>query len=442
MTPRPTVVHMIGVAAMLLVFAGCSAASRPTPTAESGGPPSPPPAPASQALPEALESSDLVVTVAKPGDSPETLAARYLGSSDKAWMIEEYGGAPSFVAGNEVVIPRREWNPPSVHPSGYQLVPVLVYHNIGAQRKGRLLIAASTFEEQMRYLKAEGYHAIRLEDFLAHLSQKRQLPKKSVLITFDDGHKGFLQYAQPVLKELGFPVVLFIQSDQIAQNPNATTLSWSELRELPKGNVDIQAHSKTHGDLRRASRESESSYARRMRVELGTPLTLLREQLPELAKAPETIAYPYGEWDESLLGYVKQYGYVAGFTLRGEANAAFVPLLKVSRSVVFSDWKLEDFKKSLNTFRQEPILPETSPAKASPPRPSATQASSIRQQWAARHLRNSEALESRGLLGQALEESKIALTIDPSSTTAQAQRKRLEGRIEQEVTARMEKGAK
>jgi len=179
-----------------------------------------------------------------------------------------------------------------------------------------------------------------------------------------------------------------------------------------------------------------------MRVELGTPLTLLREQLPELAKAPETIAYPYGEWDESLLGSVKQYGYVAGFTLRGEANAAFVPLLKVSRSVVFSDWKLEDFKKSLNTFRQEPILPETSPAKASPPRPSSTQASSIRQQWAARHLRSSEALESRGLLGQALEESKIALTIDPSSTTAQAQRKRLEGRIEQEVTARMEKGAK
>jgi len=433
---------MIGVAAMLLVLAGCSSASRPTPTAESGGPPSPPPAPASQALPEALESSDLVVTVAKQGDTPESLATRYLGNPAKAWMIEDYAGARTLTPGTEVMIPKREWNPAGVYGSGYQLVPVLVYHNIGAQRKGQLLIAASTFEEQMRYLKAEGYHAIRLEDFLAHLSQKRQLPKRSVLITFDDGHKGFLQYAQPVLKELGFPVVLFIQSDQIAQNPNATTLSWSELRELPKGNVDIQAHSKTHGDLRRASRESESSYTRRMRVELGTPLTLLREQLPELAKAPETIAYPYGEWDESLLGYVKQYGYVAGFTLRGEANAAFVPLLKVSRTLVFADWKLEDFKKNLSIFRQEPILPETSPAKAPPPRPSSPQASSIRQQWATRHLRNSESLESHGLLVQALEESKIALTIDPASTTAQEQRKRLEGRIEQEVAARMEKGAK
>src|SRR5215471_14698835 len=268
---------LLGLAAAMLVLAACASDSRPKSPADTRAIPPPPPAPALVVLPEAFESADFIVTVAKPGDSPETLAARYLGSSAKAWMIEEYGGAPSFVPGNEVVIPRRGWNPPGVRPDGYQLVPVLVYHNIGAQRKGRLLIAASTFEEQMRYLKAEGYRAIRLEDFLAYLMQKRQLPKKSVLITFDDGHKSFLQYARPLLKELGFPVVLFIQSDQIAQNPNATTLSWSELRELPKGNVDIQAHSKTHGDLRRASRESESSYTRRMLVEPGTPLTLLRE---------------------------------------------------------------------------------------------------------------------------------------------------------------------
>ena len=255
------------------------------------------------------------------------------------------------------MIPRREWNPPGVYPDGYQLVPVLVYHNIGAQRKGRLLIAASTFEEQMRYLKAEGYRAIRLEDFLGYSCDKRQLPKKSVLLTFDDGHKGFLQYAHPVLKELGFPAVLFIQSDQIAQRPNASVLSWSELRELMKENVEVQPHSKTHGNLRRAPGESESAYARRMQAELGTPLALLRAQLPQPAPAPETIAYPYGEWDEDLLRYVKQYGYAAGFTVHREANAAFVPLHKVNRSQVFADWTLEEFKKNLNTFQQEPILP-------------------------------------------------------------------------------------
>ena len=426
----------------MLVLAACASDSRPKPSSDTGPIPSPHPAPAPVVLPEAFESADFIVTVVKPGDSPETLAARYLGSSDKAWMIEEYGGAPSFVAGNEVVIPRREWNPPSVHPSGYQLVPVLVYHNIGAQRKGRLLIAASTFEEQMRYLKTEGYRAIRLEDFLAYLMQKRQLPKKSVLITFDDGHKAFRLYAHPLLKELGFPVVLFIQSDQIASRPNANSLSWTELGELVKDNVEVQTHSKTHNDLRRACNESEQAYTRRMRAELETPLALLRARFPQLAKGHETIAYPYGQWDESLLRYVKQYGYVAGFTVQGEANPAFVPLLKVKRTQVLADWTLKEFKKTLATFQQEPILSGTVPAAAGFQPPSTGDAVSIRRQWAAHHRDRSEALESRGLLGQALAESKIALTIDPDDATIQQQRKRLESRIENEVATQVQQGAK
>lgn len=440
---------VVRVAAAMLVLAGCSSGSpAPKVSAERKAPSPAPPAPRvspevlPEVLPEAFESTDFIVTVAKPGDTAESLATRYLGSPAKAWMVEEYAGTRSFPMGDEVVIPKREWNPPGVYASGYQLVPVLVYHNIGAQRKGRLIIAASTFEEQMRYLKAEGYRAIRLEDFLAYLLHKRQLPKKSVLVTFDDGHKGFVQYAHPVLKELGFPAVLFIQSDQIAQRPSATALSWSELRELMKENVEVQAHSKTHGNLRRASGESESAYSRRMRVELETPLALLRAQLPQLATTPDTIAYPYGEWDEDLLRYVKQYGYMAGFTVRREANAAFVPLHTVNRTQVFADWTLEDFKKCLDTFQQESILPETAPVKTASQRPSPSESLSVRQRRAARHNRSSDALESRGLLGQALDERKIALTIDPADTTAQEQRKRLETRIENEVATRMERGAK
>jgi len=292
----------------------------------------------------------------------------------------------------------------------------------------------------MRYLRAEGYRAVRLEDFLAHLMQKRQLPKKSVLITFDDGHKGFLQYALPLLKELEFPVVLFIQSDQIAQQPNASTLSWSDLRELAKSDVEIQAHSKTHMSLRKMPRESDAVYARRMHAELGTPLALFRAQLPRLATGPQTIAYPFGEWDESLLQQVKQYGYVAGFTVRPDTNPAFVPLLRVNRSQVLADWTLDDFKKSLSTFRPEPIF-ESLGQSAEPSRPSRSETVSI-QQWAARHQRNAEILESSGLLAQALDESKIALTVDPNGASAQAQRKRLESRIEDEVARRVEAGMK
>src|SRR5215467_7038645 len=131
-------------AVALLVLAGCSSGS-PKPVAEASGPHPSAAAPPPRTLPEAFESLDFIVTLAKSGDTPESLSTRYLGSPTKAWMVEDYGGARSLTPGDEVVIPRREWNPPGVYPSGFQVVPVLVYHNIGPQSKGRLLIASTTF---------------------------------------------------------------------------------------------------------------------------------------------------------------------------------------------------------------------------------------------------------------------------------------------------------
>jgi tetratricopeptide (TPR) repeat protein len=177
-----------------------------------------------------------------------------------------------------------------------------------------------------------------------------------------------------------------------------------------------------------------------MHAELGTPPALFRTQLPQLATQPQTIAYPYGEWDEGLLQQVKQYGYTAGFTLRRDANPAFVPLLRVNRSQVLADWTLDDFKKNLSTFRPERIF-ESVAKEAQPSRPSPSDTLSI-QQWAARHQRNAEILESNGLLAQALDESKIALTVDPDDASAQAQRKRLESRIEDEAARRIQAGMK
>jgi peptidoglycan/xylan/chitin deacetylase (PgdA/CDA1 family) len=444
---------LLAIVVIVLVLAGCGSTAKTEPTVVGRPGPADPPgpftapesgpgrsAPLPEVPPEAFESKDFVVTLAKPGDTAETLAARYLGDPAKAWMVEDYGQVRTIVTGQEVVIPKQEWNPPGVYPDGYQLVPILVYHDIRAQSQGRLRIAASTFEEQMRYLKAEGYRPIRLEDFIAHLLDRRQLPRKSVLLTFDDGHKGFLQYAHPVLKELGFPAALFIQSDQISVRPNSGFLSWPELRDLVKDGVEIQPHSKTHGDLRRTSGESESAYARRMQAELGHPLTVLRTQLPRADKAPESVAYPFGEWDENLLRYVKQHGYAVGFTVRREANAAFVPLLKVNRSQVFADWTLDEFKKNLNTFQPESLLVATAPIALAPAAAPPSAARSRRQLLAALHITKSEELESRGWLRQALEQSKIALTIDPADAATQKRRDRLEDRIESEVATRMQQG--
>ena len=125
-----------------------------------------------------VKSPDFIVVIPKTPETSATLAARYLGDAAKAWMIEEFTGAGTFAPGQQAVIPRKAWNPAGVTASGYRLVPILVYHNLDAQPKGRLVQSASSFEQQMRYLKAEGYHALTLAQFLEFTRLERQLPRK------------------------------------------------------------------------------------------------------------------------------------------------------------------------------------------------------------------------------------------------------------------------
>jgi len=340
--------------AVAFVAAACASAPPAAPpapsTAAAATPPPAPPPPPPRPLPEAFESEDFVVAFAKAGDTPESLAARYLGDASKGWLIEDYTGTRTFQAGQEVAFPRHPWNPSGVDPAGYQIVPILCYHNLGVDSKGRLLLAASKFDEQMRYLKTNGYRVISLADFVEFTHLGRQLPQRAVVLTFDDGYKSFMQYAYPVLKELGFTATLFVYTDYVGAGKNA--LSWHDLKELSTAGFDVEAHSKTHGDLRRTAGESDAQYTRRMQAELGLPQELFEKNL---GRARPIIAFPYGGWDESLLGKLGEYGYVAGFSVRRQGNASFVRPLAANRSQIYSEMTLEDFVKNLNVYQQESL---------------------------------------------------------------------------------------
>ncbi|MGH7365471.1 MAG: polysaccharide deacetylase family protein [Candidatus Rokuibacteriota bacterium] len=316
-------------------------ASGPTPAA---APAKLPPRPA------AYQSEDFIVTFAQPGDTPETLAERYLGSADKGWMIEDYTGLRAFAPGQEIVIPRRPWNPAGVTPGGYQIVPILTYHNLAEQARGRLVLAAGSFREQMRYLKTNGYRVVSLADFVEFTRLGRQLPQRAVVLTFDDGYRAFKDHAYPVLKELGFTATLFIYTDWVGAGRGA--LAWADLRELAAEGFAIQAHSKTHADLRRAQGEAEAHYARRMQAELEQPQDLFNRHL---GRRSQVLAYPYGRWEEGLLPKVKQYGYIAAFSVRRQGNASFVRPLAGHRSQIYSEMTLDDFAKNLNVFQEQDL---------------------------------------------------------------------------------------
>ncbi len=329
----------LGLLILCLTLAGCGAATSTTP-----------PVHTDQPAGEFFESEDYFVVVAKSGDTTQTLAAKHLGDANKDWMIEEYNETATLMPGQAVAIPKRPWNLSGVTLTGYQLVPILVYHDLAPQAKGRMVMGVKGFEEQMRFLKANGYRVITLKEYVEFVSLKRQLPKKSVLITFDDGYRSFVRYAYPVLKELGFSATLFIYTDYVAAGGNAFT--WPELKKLSDEGFAIQAHSKSHGDMVRANAEGAAEYDKRLEAELVQPKALFQKNL---GYAPDIIAYPYGRQDDAVVRRTKERGYVAAFTVRRQGSQSFVDPHRIHRIQIYPEMRMDDFVKSLSTFSQETI---------------------------------------------------------------------------------------
>lgn len=342
-----------GLAAAALLLAACATAPppppAPAPAAQAPAPPPPPPPP-ELALPEAFRSDDLVLAFARPGETAATLAARHLGDAGLAWLVEDYTGKPSFEAGEAVLFPARPWNPAGVTPDGYQIVPILVYHNLGPQPKGRLVLGARAFEEQMRYLVDHGYRVVAMRDFVEFVAGRRQLPRRAVVLTFDDGYRAFKEHAYPVLRALGLTATLFVYTDYVGAGRNA--LSWAELRELAAEGFEVHAHSKTHGDLRRARGESDQAFAQRMRAELVDPLRLFERHL---GQATRLLAYPYGRADDEVVRHAREAGYIAAFTVRRQGSPSFVEPLRVHRSQIYSEMTLEEFARNLDVWHEEDL---------------------------------------------------------------------------------------
>jgi len=307
-------------------------------------------APALQEVKEdARTSEDFMVVVAREGDTAETLAARYLKGADRAWMITELRDAAPIKPGDVVVIPIRPRRLGGIEADGHQVVPILTYHDIEAVSKGRFAITAELFEQQLRYLKENGYVGITLDELDRFLRYEQPLPKKAVVITIDDGFKSAKTFAAPLLKKYGVPATFFIYTDFIGAGKNA--LTWDELRELKAEGFDVQGHSKTHSNLAvPPANESSADRAARLDSEIVATKQLMEKRIGADVRY---FAYPYGGFDPDVVAKVKAAGYQVGFGTRKGSNPFFMDRYRLKRYNVFMEKDLTKFIQMLQTFEKD-----------------------------------------------------------------------------------------
>ncbi|MFN3870946.1 MAG: polysaccharide deacetylase family protein [Aquificaceae bacterium] len=71
-----------------------------------------------------------------------------------------------------------------------------------------------TFDMELRFLK-DFFRVVSLDEVLEYLSARKELPKRTVAITFDDGYADNYIYAYPLLKKHRLKATLFVASSRV-----------------------------------------------------------------------------------------------------------------------------------------------------------------------------------------------------------------------------------
>jgi peptidoglycan/xylan/chitin deacetylase (PgdA/CDA1 family) len=283
--------------------------------------------------PEIFKSQDYIVYMAGKKENSTTLAQKVLGDAGKAWLIEDNNPAGSFERGQAVVIPIKEENIGGLYADGFQIVPILCYHRFGKTCKSNLCISEKTFAKQLEYLKTNGYHTIHLSDLMEFLNYKTAIPSKSVIITLDDGYQSIYKFAYPLLKRYGYTATLFIYTDFIEASRNA--LTWNQLRKLKATGFEIGSHSISHADLtKKLPYENDHTYWSRITKEFINSKKIIDR---ELNQDTQSFAYPYGNYNQQILGLFPKAGYKLGLTIRNGGNSFFANPLTLKRSQILEE---------------------------------------------------------------------------------------------------------
>jgi peptidoglycan/xylan/chitin deacetylase (PgdA/CDA1 family) len=182
-------------------------------------------------------------------------------------------------------------------------VPILCYHSIQNKEDDGLFMPGKRFEEQMKYLHDKRFKTLTVSEFI-ELRNEKKLPKKAVVITFDDGYKDFYINAFPILKKYKFKSTIFITtnyvgrtSDWIYSEYKIKMLSWNDLKELSKKRIEIGAHTNSHIHMNKIKLEDSINEALKSKKIIES----------RLGKKVKTFSYPYGDYNKEISDKLKKY---------------------------------------------------------------------------------------------------------------------------------------
>jgi peptidoglycan/xylan/chitin deacetylase (PgdA/CDA1 family) len=229
-------------------------------------------------------------------------------------------------------------------------VPILMYHQVTprpAQEFSRYAITPQRFAAQMTCLSLMGYRAVGLDALLAG---RGALPRRSVVITFDDGIEGCCEHVMPVLSARRFTATFYLVAGLVGQSSRWTRsevgielplMDWAAVRSLEAAGFQVGSHTMTHPRLPTLSPAT-------CRDELVASRRLLEDRL---GHEVTHLAYPFGAFDETVRSIAADAGYRSACSTRPSLSRPDDDSLALPRVNVYGHESLLDFVCRLWTAR-------------------------------------------------------------------------------------------
>jgi peptidoglycan/xylan/chitin deacetylase (PgdA/CDA1 family) len=228
-------------------------------------------------------------------------------------------------------------------------VPVLIYHNImaGSEEPGETVISLEKFKQQMAYLYENGYAAISADDLVRYM-KGGVVPKKAVVLTFDDGWQNVTTIV-PILKGYHFKASFFILAGREIHRP--PYMSWADVSAIAKDpDFQICSHTMTHPwDVHSnlvtwIAGKTVGKDASDVRYELEESKKVIEQALHQKIRY---LAWPMGWYNEELIGMAKNAGYDALFTVEDGPNLPGGDVFRIKRVFVDGACDMAAFQQTL-----------------------------------------------------------------------------------------------
>ena len=213
-------------------------------------------------------------------------------------------------------------------------LPVLMYHQVLdlPKKLGKYVVSPQELEADLRLIRELGYETITVSELISYYNGEGSLPKKPIMLTFDDGYQTDYKNVFPLLHQYNMKAVFSVvgayterySTEGIDKHINYAHLSWDEISEMQKsGHCEFLNHSYNlhslkdrHGCLK-ASGESDADYHAVIHDDVSNAQKLLAEKL---GKAPPAFTYPYGGTDDTLREIIREEGFSASLGTYEEIN--------------------------------------------------------------------------------------------------------------------------